>query len=158
MRLLILFALFSFLPNEKYEIDKYICENNEIRVYYKENWYTISLFNVFVKEDVCPYLEGNMKIEFDQNIDRDKWDVYVFMDGELLQKKLIEDKVAEIKIENPRYKYDFKEDSKEVIAPIKNKDLKKQSSNSIKWAYVMIVLWIIWLIFYFIMRKRNRKR
>lgn len=156
MKVILLLVLFLFENNKAYPIEKYECENNEIRIYYQENWYDITLFNVFIKKDICPYVKGNMKIEIDSYVDNKSLDVYVFLNDALLQTKLIEEGIADIKIENPRYKYNMKKNTKEVMAKVKNKEDIKRGSDSIKWAYLFISVWVLYLVWIII--KRNRKQ
>lgn len=152
-------ALFSFVHNDTYVVENYSCENNQIRIQYDENWYDFSLFNVLIKEesDICAYVEGEVKVEFEPMVKiEEPLSGYLFVNGELLQKTLVEDEIADIKIKNPNYKYDLEVKKEQVLSDSVDNKKKTYSMQSRNIALIMIAVWIFILI-YLIVRKSRRK-
>lgn len=157
---LIMLTLFSFLHEERYEANDYKCENNEIKIEYEDTWYDINLFNLFIKEDanVCAYLEGDVTFEFDSYVKiENPLNVYLFVDGELLQQTLIDNNDASIKIENPKYKYKLQEKDVKVMNEVNEDDENKETfTMSKKIAIAIIVVWVLLVVILLCLRvKRN---
>ena len=150
-------ALFSFSHDETYHVQSYSCQNNQIQIQYEENWYDFSLFNIIIKEgnDICPYLEGEVEIEF-ENLAKveEPFSGYLFVNGELLQKTLIEVGAADVKINNPNYQYELQSKKAQVISDKVESKKKTYSMQSRNIAIVLIVLWFM-LCLYLIVRKRK---
>lgn len=144
---LIVLALFSFLHEERYEINEYTCEKNNIKVAYDNVWYDVTLFNVFIEEDsdVCSYLDGELSIEFDSYVKiENPLNVYLFVDDELLQQLLIDHQEASVKIANPKYKYPLEKKDTKVMNEIEeNHQVKEKFSNSKKIAFAFIGIWVL---------------
>ncbi|NBK96867.1 MAG: hypothetical protein EOM50_02385 [Erysipelotrichia bacterium] len=143
---LIMLTLFSFLHEERYEVSDYQCSNNQIKVEYEDTWYDVSLFNVFLKEDsdVCSYLTGDVSIEFDSYVKiENPLNVYVYANDVLLQQTLIDEQLASIKIDNPKYKYPLIKKEESVMKEVTQANEQKSVSTSKKIAIALIVIYVI---------------
>lgn len=139
-------TLFSFTYDETYKVENYSCENNQIQIQYEENWYDFELFNVLLNDDtnVCPYLEGKIEIEFENQAKiAQPLSGYLFVNEKLLQTRLIEEDKAVVKIANPNYKYQFDENEEMVMADENIKKDNKQTSKSRDTALMLIVVYIL---------------
>lgn len=158
---LIMLALFSFLHEERYVANDYQCENNEIKVEYEDTWYDISLFNVFIKEDanVCSYLKGDVTFEFDSYVKiENPLNVYLFVDDEMLQQTLIDNNEANIKIENPKYKYKLQEKEVKVISEVNEDEAHEEVfTTSKKIAIAMIMIWLLLVILIMCLKVRKNR-
>lgn len=113
----------------------------------------------------CEFLKNAKKIEieYDKNSDKlDKYDrhlVWVFVDNVLLQEKLIENGLAEVKYLYDEYKYTNTLKEKEKIAKEKELNIWKNESNKNKFNYVEITYFaiIITAIIVLIITKNGRK-
>lgn len=158
--MMVLLTLFSFSSGIRYSAEDYTCENNTIRVKYKENWFDLNVFNVILHDDsdVCTYLEGTMEFEFEEAIiNEEPYEAYIFLDHELLQKKLIEDAKADLKLNSPAYKYTMQVQTKPVIAEIETEDLAEKNQYSRKIAILLLCIWVLLCAFLLMRKLRNQK-
>lgn len=160
---LIMLALFSFLHEERYEVSDYTCKNNVIKVEYEDMWYDVSLFNVFIEEesDVCSYLHDEVSFEFDSYVKiENPLNVYLFVNDELLQQTLIDNKEASIKIANPKYKYQLtKKDTKVMKEVAEGQEQDNVFSTSKKIAIAFIVIYLLLCVLLLCLKvKRNTKK
>lgn len=99
-----------------------------MQIRYEGNSYPVELFNVDLSAEgyleACSLIEDASVItfEFDESVNRDTpFSVWVFLDGVLLQKQLIQKELATVRIANPTYKYmdqcQNAEESTQVFAP-----------------------------------------
>lgn len=136
-------TLFSFLTNTLYPAQKVDCNENQIRVFYEGNWFSINLFNVFVHEDVnvCTYLEGDITFEFEELLDiKEPYSAYLFVDGKLLQNVLVDEGKASVLNNSLAYKYQIKEESKAVMS----ENVERKEDTIVKqrfYAYGIIALY-----------------
>lgn len=154
----ILLALFSFLAGEVYHVDAYQCESNQIQIEYEGTQYSLQLFNIILEEDanVCEYMKGEMTFVFDPYVKIEApFNVYVFMDQQLLQQTLVDRKEAKVKIHNPSYLYQIREQSEPIMKEI---DIIEQGvSDSRKIAYALLVLWLFSVLLLICLRLKNKK-
>lgn len=103
---------------------------------------------------------SKIEIEYDENSDKtDKYDrhlVWVFVDGELLQEKLIEKGLAKVAYLYGDYKYTTILEAKELIAKTKQVGIWNQDIDYMKLIIGIIV--IIVIVVLFISNQKFRKK
>lgn len=153
----IFLALFTLMSGITYDVDEYRCKDNILQIAYENKWIEIKLFNIVIEDsvDICTYIKDDIKIELEENIQSQKNEVYVFVNGTLLQSKLIEDNKAKVKLKSPAFKYDFDKKEEMVMSVVEEKE-NDTFSKSRRIAYLCIAFWCI--SFGFVIRKLMRKR
>ena len=122
-------------------------------------------FGIEASNFTCNHLKmaKKIEIEYDENSEKlDKYDrhlVWVFIDGELLQEKLIENGYAEVKYLYDDYKYTNTLLEKEKIAKDKNLNIwedkiKIEKLNYVEITYIAIFITIILIL---LITKKGRK-
>ena len=106
--LTILFALFPYLHHQRYPITLENCETEHIVVKDKGDPFEITLFNLKTDEagwkKTCSLLKDAAQIEMEIDPSTqisEPLPAYLFIDGELLQKRLIQENHAYTLIHNP---------------------------------------------------------
>lgn len=101
--------MMPLLKNTKYTGTVTDCSAGSFLFQYKSETYPFTLFNVLYAQEganeACSRLLGTSTIEIENDLLAPSDEVYVFVDGELLQVALIRDGYARVKIANPEYKY-----------------------------------------------------
>lgn len=101
-----------------------------------------------------------IEIEYDSNSDKtDKYDrhlVWVFVDGELLQEKLIEEGLAEVAYLYDDYKYTSILESKQLIAQAKKKGIWNDEVDYFKLVLGIIIIIICIILFFTNEKFRNK--
>ena len=113
------------------------------------------LFGVGTSHALSIGVFDDIKIELEENIQSQKNEVYIFVNGTLLQSKLIEDNKAKVKLKSPAFKYDFDKKEEMVMSVVEEKE-NDTFSKSRRIAYLCIAFWCI--SFGFVIRKLVRKR
>lgn len=140
----VLLALFSFQHDTRYSVSEYKCNDNVIKVKYEDHWYELVLFNIVLDEnsDVCSYIKGDVSFEIDPYIKiENPLNAYVYVNDVMLQQVLIDERKANIKISNPKYKHILKPKSKPVMKTIEESAGKKVLVSK-RIAIGMIILWV----------------
>lgn len=149
--MIVLFALFPYLHNQRYEITLESCEKEHIVVKEKKEPFEITLFNLKIDEagweKTCSLLQDADKIEMEIDPSTqisEPLAAYIFIDGELLQKRLILENNAYTLIHNPEYLYEKEllelEDSKSVMAITDNEAASKDLRSQGRLFFLFIVL------------------
>ena len=137
---------------ERYPITIVSCEDG-IQIEYLEQLQTLELFNVSIVDvsDTCRLLlEADVvEIELEPNIQQDQTiSAWVFVDGELLQQKLVEKELASVTRQNPTYAYQLQEET-EVVSGF----LQTPIEVNQKKGYVILGVMFILTIFFVILHK-----
>lgn len=111
--LFMLTALLPFFHYQKYPVNLKSCNNDQILIEYNQEQYSLELFNLVETNEqsraqVCRLLNeaSEIQIEIDPLIQiSEPIKAYVFVDGTLLQKQMIQMELALPKINHPHYKY-----------------------------------------------------
>lgn len=164
-----LLALFPFLHDQTYEVQITSCEQNSIVASYEGVPFTLSLFNIGIKDEkgwqkTCELLTNaeRVEIELDTSVSiSEPVNAYIFIDDTLLQEQLIKEEIAYTLIHNPEYTYQNKlsqiENSQHVLAtsPIK-KNSDAYGSTSIWFLFMLFMSWLCMLVYLFIgVRKKS---
>ncbi len=150
--MLIMLALFSFQHNTRYPIEEYQCEKNAIKVKYEDHWYALTLFNVVIQEksDVCSYLEGEVSIEMDPYVKiENPLNAYVYVNDVLLQQILIDDGVAQIKIDHPKYQHHLTAKHLPIMKEVDEEEdypplISRRIALGCVFIWISIVIWWIY--------------
>ncbi len=109
----ILLTLFPYLHAQRYEVTLYSCEKEHIVVTENGNPFEITLFNLRMDDSAwaktCSLLQtaNQLEMEIDPSTQvSEPLAVYLFVDDELLQKRLIRENNAYTLIHNPEYLYE----------------------------------------------------
>lgn len=147
----VLFALFPYLHNQRYAITLESCEKEHIVVKEKGEPFEITLFNLKTDDagwnKTCSLLTDADKIEMEIDPSTqisEPLAAYIFVDDELLQKRLIQENNAYTLIHNPEYLYEKEllaiEDSESVMAITDSEDLSKDIRTQGRLFFLFIVL------------------
>lgn len=150
--LALIVAFFPFLHETRYEVQLHSCDQNQIMVEYEDSVISVSLFNIMLSEEgqkqVCPILEKAkiIEMEIDQSSSiEENMEVYLFTDGKLIQKTLLESGAATIAIKNPEYHYakEMQEASfsKETSASVKK---RQDRPNHTRGNFILIMTSGVW--------------
>lgn len=116
-------------------------------------------------EYVCNLLTNASKIEleYDDASDKeDKYDrhlVWIFVDGELLQEKVVKEGLAEVKYVYGDYKY--LDDINEALDKAKENKLNIWSNSeetTSEYDYIIVIIGIVVIIILFIFNQKSRKK
>ena len=153
MKLLItvLFALSPYLHQQRYEIKLKSCEKEHIVVQEKDEPFEITLFNLKTDDagwtKACSLLADAEKIEMEIDPSTQVSEplaVYIFVDDELLQKRLIQENNAYTLIHNPEYLYEKEllaiEESESVMAISDSEALSKDLQTQGRMFFLFILL------------------
>lgn len=149
--MIVLFALFPYLHHQRYEITLEDCEQEHIVVREKKEPFEITLFNLKTDEagweKTCSLLQDADKIEMEIDPSTqisEPLAAYIFIDGELLQKRLIQENNAYTLIHNPEYLYESEllaiEESETVMAINDNEAASKDMQTQGRLFFLFIVL------------------
>ena len=107
MRKLLLLTLLPFFQAQKIPCTFHSCDVEQIQMNLKDEIQAIQLFNVEVDDyhALCQTLKQAHQIELDNEPLASHEEVYIFVDGTLLQKELLAQGYAHLKIANPTYLY-----------------------------------------------------
>lgn len=153
--------------NTMYRGNVLLCDYNGFLFDYQNNQYEMKLFNVMLnKEDInsiCSILSANsVEIEIDLLAATSGIvEVYVFIDDELLQTRLIRDNMARITLRNPEFKYysemvNYSETEVNAVEVLtaSSRDFDRERANN----FLFVNFWIIFLIMlFFEVRKKVKK-
>lgn len=156
-----------FEANVRYTAQELNCVEGQMVLRYEGNNYPIELFNVDLNAEgylaACSLIEDASVItfEFDESVNRDTpFSLWVFLDGELLQKQLIQSEMASVRVANPTYKYMDQcrdaEESMQVFAP---QMIYKEADYTQKGGIVCLTLISATLIYcavWFFLAKRKK--
>lgn len=150
MILFVAFVLLNslFEANVLYTAQSMSCVDGGMQINYEGNVYPVELFNIDLSAEgylhACSLIDHASVItfEFDESINRDTpLNLWIFLDGELLQERLIQDGKAIVRIHNPTYKYMDRcmrlNDSTDVFAP---QSIYKDSNYTNKGARICLFL------------------
>lgn len=162
-----LLALFPFLHDTKYPIQITSCEQESVIASYETTPFTLSLFNLYIKDDAgwertCSLLQEAKKVELEIDSSAsvsEPLSAYVFIDGTLLQEQLIREGHALTRIHNPEYTYQAKlselEKSEQVIAPaMDNAPKKSYPSTGMRFLFCLFLTWLCMAILLWIKGKK----
>lgn len=126
-----------------------VCEPQALVFMAEEEKIEAAIFNIEVKdwEKVCTVLEEANVIEIEKeplNHEESK-DVYVFVDGVLLQKLILERKWGEVLIPHPEYRYAAQMENDEIIQVQNPKNLPPthQSATIVLGTLLLIFLLLL---------------
>ncbi len=158
---ILLFALFPYLHAQRYPVTLYKCESDHIVV--KDNDqdtpFAITLFNLKITDEegwerTCRTLEHaeHLEMEIDPSSQiAEPLPVYLFADGELLQRTLVRENHAYTLIHNPEYLYEKElleiEDHTATMA-ITDPLPETSSSHSNGWLFLLFIFcsWIVTIV------------
>jgi len=156
---LLLFALFPYLHNQRYTVQYDSCERERIVVKDNGDPFEITLFNLSVDEQgwerTCSIMKKakTLEIEIDASTQiSEPLAVYLFADGELVQKTLVRENHAYTLIHNPEYRYEKElqalEESKATMAIVDPaSDTGKTQSNG--WLFLLFIFcsWMFMIVY-----------
>lgn len=149
--LTVLFALFPYLHHQRYPITLENCETEHIVVKDKGDPFEITLFNLKTDEagwkKTCSLLKDAARIEMEIDPSTqisEPLPAYLFIDGELLQKRLIQENHAYTLIHNPEYLYEKElldiEESESVMAITENEPYTQDMRTQGRLFFLFILL------------------
>lgn len=152
----ILLALFPYLHAQRYGVSYVSCEPQRIIVEDSKERFEITLFNLKIHEEagwekVCHMMENAevLELEIDPSAQvSEPLPVYLFADGELIQKTLVRENHAYTLIHNPEYLYEEEllalEESTTTMA-IKEAVNETNSGQSNGWLFLLFIFasWVI---------------
>ena len=158
-----------FEANVLYTAQSMSCVDGGMQVEYEGNVYPVELFNVDLSADgylrACSLIEKSsiLTFEFDESVSFDTpLSLWLFIDGELLQEKLIQEGFAQIRIANPTYKYMDQclkvTESTDVFAPEKIYKDANYTNKGTKVCLFLISATAIYAISWLGLTIRKRKR
>ncbi len=165
--ILLLNSLFE--ANVRYTAQELSCVEGGMQLKYEGNHYPVELFNVDLSGEgylyACSLIEDASVVtfEFDESVNQNTpLSLWIFLDGELLQKQLIQSEMAEVRIANPTYKYmdqcQSAEQSTQVFAP---QSIYKEASYTGKGSlvcFVLISVTSVYILIWILLSRRKRKK
>ena len=154
--LILLFALFPYFHSQRYTVTYHSCEPERIIVEDGKERFEIVLFNLKISDEqgwdrTCTILQTAEKLEIEVDPSSqisEPLNVYLFADGELLQKTLVREDHAYTLIHNPEYLYEEEllamEESTSVMAITEGgQDNHRAHSNG--WLFLLFIFcsWVI---------------
>lgn len=161
----ILFALFPFLHDQRYTVSLHQAENQTIVVEENGNPFEITLFNLRICDDegwqmLYELLDQAKTIEIEVDSSTkiaEPLPVYLFVDGELVQEKLIASLHAYTIIHNPEYRYEKRlleiENAQSTMALPKEETT--QSTGKRQGRMFFLFLFLSWIITIFLWYKES---
>lgn len=102
-------VIFMFIAKQEYYVGEVIsCHGDNIQMMVDGNLLDVSLFNISLSDDVCPLVYQAQEVSFmvgEYGSTNNELQAYVFLDGELLQKRIVELEMGSLKIDNPLYEF-----------------------------------------------------
>lgn len=149
--LTILFTLFPYLHEQRYVITLESCEKEHIVVKDQGDPFEVTLFNLKTDdagwEKTCSLLKDAKKIEMEIDPSTkisEPLPAYLFVDDELLQKRLILENNAYTLIHNPEYRYEEEllelEESESVMAITDNEGVSQDMRTQGRLFFLFIVI------------------
>lgn len=141
-----------YLAKEQVDVER--CDEEGLVLTHDEQSFQASFFNVhFVDETAhdkaCELLMNahRVEVEIDPQSSHDQpIDVYLFTDGYLFQKELIEKGLARISIRNPEYLYEAQMEGVEEIKPVMAETVVFVDHKEVDWFYLPCLLMVICLL------------
>ena len=144
-KLYLVMMLLPFMHQQRYPMQYVSCNETNIQLKDEQNTYDVKLFNIYLKQgqpqyQVCELLEdaSNIEIEFDPLIEiSEPLNAYIFIDGELLQEKIIKQELGYSKIDNPNYLYYHQMQSEQKV--INHQVVESATiTKKIKYSFLLI--------------------
>lgn len=163
--LTLLLGIFSLVPSVSYPAHVVKCANDNIEIKWKENMIQVEFFNITIPDEnwdkVCEsIIEKEISFEIDPSTALEEpLDIYMFVENELYQSKLVENKLADVDIRNPEFTYYELFFEADIQKPVIGKYIVREVEKKKSQGYVVIVLlFIMWLFMIVYMGTVVRKR
>ena len=159
MKKLLLFTLFPFFQQQNTLCTLHQCEVDQIVLNVKDETQEIQLFNIQIHDYryLCQTLQQAQRIEMVTETNMQNNQVYLWVDGELLQTTLLSQGYASLKIANPTYLYgqEMIDASRHIRKTQNNHNTKMVQQNATIGIIYYIIVLVIWLICIILLKKRN---
>lgn len=162
-----LLALFPFLHDQRYPIQLKSCEQDSLIASYEGTPFTLSLFNIGIKDEkgwkkTCELLSSakSIEMEIDSSVSiSEPVAAYVFVDGELLQERLIREEYAYTLIHNPEYTYQeslsaLEKSQMTMASPYRQEKEIKRASSGWKFLLLLFLTWLCMILYLIIKIKK----
>ncbi|MEG0315245.1 MAG: hypothetical protein RR646_08315 [Erysipelotrichaceae bacterium] len=150
---MIFMVLIPIIKDKQYNVSIKTCTTESIQVELNNDVIEIELFNINItkdgKEYLCRYLneakehKKDIKIEVDNIKQELPLKVYLFIDNELVQSKLIDKDMATIKINNPEYKYIKEMNSKNTVVFNSSDEELLNTTKTGSRGYILIIFLLL---------------
>lgn len=154
--LILWFALFPYFHSQRYTVNFHSCEAERIIVEDGKEPFAITLFNLKISDEkgwerTCTMLQEAEKLEIEVDPSSqisEPLPVYLFADGELLQKTLVRENHAYTLIHNPEYLYEEEllalEESTSTMAMTEGTQ-ENHNAHSNGWLFLFFIFcsWLI---------------